>query len=106
MPLLGGLIQSLFGALAGFLLKAFAAKVAARVAAIGVFVALSGGLLAAFNLVVAPFLGQLFNTEYGQFLGLAFPPIAGTCMAAIAAVWVAVQTYRLQVAALRIAASV
>lgn len=37
--------------------------------------------LGVFNSYLAPLAQEAFNTQYGQFMGLAFPPVAGTCMA-------------------------
>jgi hypothetical protein len=58
-----------------------------------------------FNNVVSPLVGQMFSTQYGQFLGLAFPPIAGTCMTGIAATWGACALYKLKVQSIKMSAS-
>lgn len=105
MPALAALIQTLFGALATFLAKLFLAKLAIRIAAVSAIVAAGGVLMTAFNNQVAPMVAQMFNSEYGQFIGLAFPPIAGTCIAAITAVWFACTTYSLQVRAIKVTAN-
>lgn len=97
MPLLSQLIATLFTALGGFLLKLFAARLAIRIAGVAAIVAAGSALMAAFNGYVAPLVGAMFQSQYGQFLGLAFPPIAGTCIATFTAVWMACLTYRLQV---------
>jgi len=53
-------------------------------------------LLGVFNTAVAPIAAAAFSTSYGQVLGLAFPPIAGSCLASIAAVWAACGLYGIQ----------
>ena len=97
MPLLAGLISTLFTALGGFLLKLFVARLAIRVAAVAAIIAAGSALMLTFNGYVAPIVGAMFSSQYGQFLGLAFPPISGTCIAAFTGVWLACTTYRLQV---------
>lgn len=104
MPALALMIQTLFSALAVFLAKLFLAKLAIRIAAVAAIVACGTALMTAFNSQIAPMVAAMFNTQYGQFLGLAFPPIAGTCMMAITAVWLACTTYSLQVRAIKVTA--
>lgn len=41
----------------------------------------------AFTMFIYPLLSNLFSTAYGQVLGLAFPPIVGTLLAAFVAIW-------------------
>lgn len=105
MPLLAGLIQSLLGSLAGYLAGVFVKKAAVATGAavaIGVCMAV---LVAAFNTLVTPFIAAMFTTTYGQFIGLAFPPIAGTCLAAIGGTWAACGLYKLKIATIKATAS-
>jgi len=95
MPLLAAAIQALFTALGAFLLKLFVARLALRVVGVGAIVAAGAALMALFNSVVAPLVAQAFSTSFGQVIGLAFPPIAGTCLAAFTAVWSACGLYSL-----------
>lgn len=97
MPVFAAMVGTLFTALGGFLLKMFVAKVAIRVAAVAAITFFGAALLATFNYQVAPLMAQAFNTQYGQVLGLAFPPIAGTCIAALLAIYAACSLYKLQV---------
>jgi len=106
MPIFAGLVQTLFGALASFLARMFAFRIALRLAAVLAITALGTALMATFNLLVTPLAAALFSTTYGQLLGLAFPPIAGTCLAAISGLWMAVTTYRLQVEAIKVTAGI
>lgn len=100
MPLLATLISALFTGLGSFLLKLFLARLAIRIAAVAAIVAAGGALMAVFNGYVAPLVGAMFSSQYGQFLGLAFPPISGTCITVFTGVWMACMTYKLQVKAI------
>jgi formate hydrogenlyase subunit 3/multisubunit Na+/H+ antiporter MnhD subunit len=101
MPLLGTLLTTLFGAISAFLAKLFIAKLTIRVLGVAAIVSVGGVLMGVFNSTVSPLVAQMFNNPYGQFIGLAFPPISGTCIAAITTVWGACATYSLQVRAIR-----
>lgn len=105
MPILAQFIAALFTALSSFLLKLFVARVALRVAAVAAIAGFGTLLLAAFNAYVAPLAASLFSTSYGQLLGLIFPPIAGTVLAGLLALWAAALTYRLQVQAVKVTAN-
>lgn len=105
MPLFGALFSALFSALGVFLAKLFAAKLAIRIVAVGVLVSLASGLVGAFNGWIVPMLSLLFNTQYGQFLGLAFPPVAGTVMTTYMTAVLAVSTYKLQSRAVAVTAN-
>jgi len=104
MPILGGLLVSLFTGLGGLFSAIFGAQIAVKVAAVSAFLAFGVALVAAFNTLVAPIAAQVFSTTFGQLLGLAFPPIAGTCLAAVAAVWSACTLYGVQRRALSMVA--
>lgn len=106
MPLFAGLFTAFFSALGLFLAKLFAAKIAIRALGVIALTALSAGLVTAFNVAITPFVSAVFNTSYGQFLGLLFPPIAGTVIAALMAFWTAVMLYRLQARAISLTAGV
>lgn len=97
MPLFAALFAAFFQAFAVFLAKLFAARLAMRLIGVGVLITLAGGLLTTFNAFIAPLVGALFSSQYGQFLGLAFPPIAGTVLTGLLTLWLAVFTYRLKV---------
>lgn len=96
MPFLSQLFMGLFGGAVTWLLGAFTAKVAVRVAGAATMLALATGLFAAFNLVVGPWVGMVFDTQYGQFLGLLFPPIAGTVLTSLMGLFLGVKVYQLQ----------
>lgn len=100
MPILGGLLVSLFSGLASFLASFLSKKVSIGLAAATTLGTLYGGLVVAMNTAVGPLADALFSTSYGQFIGLAFPPLAGTCVGIIATVWAACTLYSWQKKAL------
>jgi len=104
MPILGGLLVSLFTGIGGLFSAIFGAQIALRLAAVASLLTFGAALLLVFNTAVAPLAGAVFSTAYGQFIGLAFPPIAGTCLAAVASVWSACALYGVQRRALSLVA--
>jgi hypothetical protein len=104
MPILGGLLVSLFTGLGGLFTAMFGAQVAVRLAAVAAFLSFGVVLLALFNSLVAPIAAAVFSSQYGQFIGLAVPPIAGTCLATVAALWAACGLYGIQRRALSMVA--
>jgi len=102
MPIFAALVSGLMGALASFLAKFVARKVAVVGAALTALATITGAALVTFNALVSPLVAQMFSTSYGQLIGLAFPPVAGTCMATLGAAWAACTLYAWQVKALRI----
>ena len=105
MPLLAGLISSLFGGIASFLALFWAKKISVSVLGVAAFAAALVALLAVFNALVAPLVAAMFSTQYGSFIGLAFPPIAGTCLASLGACWSACALYKLKMQSIRLTAS-
>jgi len=104
MPLLGALIISLASGIASFFVQFLTRKLAIAAAAVAALGVVTVALLAGFNGLVAPLVAQLFATSYGQVIGLAFPPVAGTCMATISACWAACTLYKWQVRAISLSA--
>jgi len=102
MPLLGALLTTLFGGIATWFVSILGRKLAVAAAGIGALATITGALMLAMRSVVNPLLASMFSTQYGQFLGLAFPPVAGTCIAAIATTWAACALYKWQRAAVNI----
>ena len=105
MPILAGLLTSLFGGIASFIALFWAKKISVAVLAIAAFAAALAVLLTMFNLLVTPFLAAMFSTTYGQFLGLAFPPMAGTCMVSIGTCWGGCALYKLKMQAIKLTAA-
>ena len=106
MPILAGLFMSLFGGIAAFLIEFVTKKIAVAGAAVLAFGVALGILMAVFNSIVSPLVATLFATSYGQFIGLAFPPIAGTCLSAISSMWGVCALYKLKMQSIKLTASV
>ena len=102
MPILAGLLVSLFSGIATLLGTYISKKVAVGLAAATTLGTLYGGLVVLMNTAVSPLLAALFNTSYGQFIGLAFPPMAGTALGIVATVWAGCTLYAWQKKALDI----
>lgn len=105
MPILAGLLSSLFAGLATFLTQIWAKKFVVAGLAIGAFAVALGVLMALFNTLVSPLAQAMFTTQYGQFIGLAFPPISGTCMASIVSCWTGCALYKLKMQSIKLTAS-
>lgn len=106
MPVLASLIASLFGGIAAFLVEFVTKKIAVAGAAIAAFAVCLGVLMTLFNSLVTPLVQAMFTTQYGQFIGLAFPPMAGTCLASISATWMGCALYKLKMQSIKLTASV
>lgn len=105
MPLLAALMSSLFGSLTSFIALLWAKKLAVTAVAIVAFAAALTALMLVFNGLVSPLVQAMFSTQYGQFLGLVFPPIAGTCLSGLATCWGACALYKLKVQSIKMSAS-
>lgn len=105
MPLLAALLSSLVGGIASFIALLWAKKLAVSGLAIVGFALALTALMLVFNQLVTPLVAAMFSTQYGQFLGLAFPPMAGTCMASIATCWGACALYKLKMQSIKMSAS-
>jgi len=105
MPLFAAMVSAFFTALSGFLAKLFIARVALRIAGVAAIMGFGSVLMVTFNGVVAPMVANMFSTQFGQLIGLAFPPAAGTVIAGVGVVWIACTTYKLQVQAVKLTAN-
>lgn len=105
MPLLGALLSSLFGGIASLVALFWAKKIGVTAVAVIAFAAALVALMATFNLLVAPLIQSMFSSSLGQFIGLAFPPIAGSCLASLGTCWGACALYKLKIQSIRMSAS-
>lgn len=105
MPLLAALLSSLMGGIASIFALFWAKKISVTVVAVLAFAAALVALMATFNLLVAPLVQQMFTSSLGQFIGLAFPPIAGTCLASMGTCWGACALYKLKIQSIKMSAS-
>jgi len=101
MPIFAALVSLLFTKLMLFLGLMFAKKVALTILGVAALVTIAGALYATMRGVIIPLATSLFSTSYGSILGLAFPPIAGTCILGIFTVWSACGLYSYQRTAIR-----
>lgn len=101
MPIFAAMVSLLFTKLMLFLSLMFAKKVALAILGVAALVTIAGVLYGTMRGVVIPLATQLFSTSYGSIIGLAFPPIAGTCILGITTVWTACGLYSYQRTAIR-----
>lgn len=97
--------MSLFGGIASLMAAMWAKKISVSVLAVAGFALALTALMATFNMLVSPLVGALFSTQYGQFLGLAFPPVAGTCLFSLSSCWGACALYKLKIQSIKMSAS-
>jgi hypothetical protein len=105
MPILAGLISSLFGGIAALIGVLWAKKLSVAALAVIAFAAALTSLMIVFNSLVAPLVGAMFTTQFGSFIGLAFPPVAGTCLTSLGLCWSACMLYKLKIQSIKLTAS-
>lgn len=105
MPLLAAFIGSLIGGIVQFFAQLASRKITVMVLATASITLAYVGLLSAFNVAITPLVQAMFSTQYGQFLGLAFPPISGTCMAVIGVTWGGCVMYKIKIVSIKLTAS-
>lgn len=95
MPLLSSLLAWIATKFFGVFVFAFGAKWGTRLAAATALAVGYVACVAYWAGMVGPWLAGVFSTSYGAVLGLLFPPVSGTVLAALATYWVcvAVQSY-------------
>lgn len=105
MPLLGALLQTLFGGLFAFLVRVVGMRLALASAAVAAFAVLTVGMYAAAQAVVSG-LSVSFPGSAAALLGvwLVVPDNAAVCLAAIFGTDAAVALYRWNSTVIRLAA--
>lgn len=88
MPLFAAMVLALFNRVFSFVVAWLKFKFGLRIAVIVSLATMYTAGLVAFQNFVSPFLAALFSTAYGQLIGLAFPPIAGTVVTGLVTLWV------------------
>lgn len=83
MKLLGTLTQTVFEKLFNFIAGFLGVKYATRITAIAILAAGYISCVGVFTTMIVPWFGALVGTAYGALLGLLFPPVAGTVIAAL-----------------------
>ena len=94
MPLLATFLGSIASSIFGVLVAMMGAKVAIRLIAIATIGGLYVGSVLVFSNTISPWLASVFTTQYGQLLGLLFPPVSGTVLASLSAYWAVIISLR------------
>ena len=94
MPLFAALFSAISSSIFGLIVAAFGAKIAVRLTAVASVAALYAACVAVFNGMISPWIEAIFSTQYGQLLGLLFPPVSGTIMASLIAYWTSVLAFK------------
>ena len=98
MPLFDKLFAGAMGSLFTFIAGFVGVKVATRMLAVAAIATAYIGTISVFVTFVSPSFSAITTTGYGQVLGLAFPPVAGTVIVGLFA-------YKMSVVAARYTAS-
>lgn len=103
MPILAGLLSSLLGWLGVTLADIFGRRVANAILVAGTFAVVFGALFALLRSTVNGLITAMPTDSWiAMGLGMAFPPMASTCIAAFGAVWAGCTLYRWQVKSLEL----
>lgn len=87
MPLLAALIKALFGSAISIFVALATLRESIRLSGVLLLAGLYLTSVVAYSSFISPLLSSLFSTSYGQVIGLAFPPISGTVIAGLSALW-------------------
>ncbi|ODU08182.1 MAG: hypothetical protein ABS84_14100 [Rubrivivax sp. SCN 71-131] len=87
MPVFAALFKATMAGFYSLYLAIKAKEIALRLLAIATIAATYIAAVTMFTAYVQPLIAVLFATSYGQVIGLAFPPIAGTVLAGLVALW-------------------
>lgn len=87
MPLFAALFSSIGTAIFGMIAAITGAKIATRLLAVASLAVIYVSCVVYFSTIVAPWMTGIFSSQYGQLLGLLFPPISGTVLASLAGYW-------------------
>lgn len=87
MPLLGKLLAAVGSSIFGLIAGIVGAQLAARLTAVAGLAALYISCVVYFTQVIGPWLAGVFSSQYGQLLGLLFPPVSGSVLAGLVGYW-------------------
>ncbi len=98
MPLLGGLLTTLFGSLVGWLAQWFTRKVAFGLATVGMMTGLTAALFVLMRATLATLTASMTGAPamFMQGLQLVIPPIAPMCISTYISIWTACTVYTWQ----------
>lgn len=101
MPILGGLLASLFGWLAKVMIDWFGKRVANRVVILGTFGAVFSAVMLALKMALQSLADYLPGADWLLVaLSVGMPPAAPTMLSIYSGVWAACRLYRWQVKAI------
>jgi hypothetical protein len=108
MPILGGLLVSLFGGIVGWLAQYFTRKVAFGAAAVVTYSALTLALYVAMRGTFAALEGVAtgVNPMFLEAVRLGIPPVAPACLGAYITTWTACTVYAWQRDLMKVVAAV
>lgn len=101
MPLLAALLKALMGGIYRLIAGIAAQTWGVRIAVVTALAAAYVAGVAGFSFFVIPLFSKITATGYGQVLGLAFPPAAGTVLGGLVVLWALVLANRLSVRLLK-----
>lgn len=87
MPLFATLFHAIGTALFSLIAGITGAKIATRLAAVAALATIYVSCVVYFTTIIGPWMTGIFSSQYGQLLGLLFPPISGTILASLAGYW-------------------
>lgn len=105
MPALAAMIKAALMWLGTSYLLVVENQLLIKIAAIGMLSTAYVACVLFFSTFITPLVSSLFSTSYGQVVGLAFPPIAGTVVAGIVGLWGCIVTKNYAYKFLKLAAS-
>ncbi|EKD78667.1 MAG: hypothetical protein ACD_41C00301G0002 [uncultured bacterium] len=90
MPLLATFLASIGGAIYSLMVAMVGVKLAARMTAVFFLAGIYISCVVFFSTMIVPWLTGVFSSQYGQLLGLLFPPMAGSVIASLGGYWTCV----------------
>jgi hypothetical protein len=94
MPLLAALLYKVLGWIYAGSLAIFGAQWATRITAATTIAGLYIACALTFSVMIIPWLAGWLATGFGMLLGLLFPPVAGTVIAALGTFWACILAKR------------
>lgn len=105
MPALALLLRGLLGNLYALYLATVAYRITTKLIGIAAMASAYLVFVLVFNAFIEPWIDSAMQTSYGQVLGLAFPPVAGTVLFGFVALWVALIAKRYYTSVIKLGAS-
>jgi len=87
MPLFAALFQAVAAGFTSLIIALATLRESIRITGVVMLAGMYVAAVAGFNAFVSPLADSLFSTSYGQLIGLAFPPVAGTVITSLSILW-------------------